>query len=199
MSSQRFSLPTVLDSQESKDPDSLNDQYEAATIDASSYISERKRRRWGKRKRGSARPAGPGRGHKKINGYIHFNARFVNFYFLIRNFVVYILIPHLDPTPLELMTQENSIRDELESDLEDEDQEPIPRRPPSSRIAAIQEQERQQRERNNYVRVPAPEPVTARCWQKHRGLGCAAKDANHIPQYYDSLIPVHFLCVVSFY
>ena len=65
----RFSLPTVLSGLDSvtTSQDSQLDQYDAATIDAS-FISERKRRRWGKRKRGHAGPAGPGRGHKKIFG-----------------------------------------------------------------------------------------------------------------------------------
>lgn len=179
----RFSLPTVLDTQESVDSDYPNDQYEAATIDASSVISERKRRRRGKQKRGSARPAGPGRGHKTIYGE--------------REFPFAVCFTFLDPTPLVLLDEENSIRDELQSESEDEDQEPIPRRPPSARIAARQEKDRQERERLNFERMPRPEPVTERCWQKHPGLGCAAKDANHIPDYYNSLEPVFFFFVFS--
>ena len=88
------------------------------------------------------------------------------------------------------MSHENSIREELESDTEDADQEPIPRRA-SNRLAA-KEQERQERERQNYHRFPVPEQVTQRCWQKHGGLGCAAKDCNHLPEYYNSLLPVSF-------
>ena len=62
--SRRFSLPTVLSDLDSvaTSQDSHLDQYDAATIDGS-FISERKRRRWGKRK---SRRAGPGRGHKTI-------------------------------------------------------------------------------------------------------------------------------------
>ena len=64
--SHRFSLPArfpELDSATTSQ-DSHLDQYDAATID-SSFISERKQRRWGKRKRGHA---GPGRGRKTIFG-----------------------------------------------------------------------------------------------------------------------------------
>ena len=89
------------------------------------------------------------------------------------------------------MSHENSIREELESDTEDADQEPIPRRA-SNRLAAKKEKDRQERERQNYARFPVPEQVTQRCWQKHRGLGCAAKDCNHLPEYYNSLLPVSF-------
>ena len=94
------------------------------------------------------------------------------------------------------MSLENNIRDELESDTEDADQEPIPRCA-STRLAAIQEKDRQERERQNYARFPVPEQVTQRCWQKHRGLGCAAKDCNHLPDYYNSLLPVRLFHPLS--
>lgn len=29
--------------------------------------------------------------------------------------------------------------------------------------------------------------VTKKCNQQHLGIGCAAKDANHFPEYYDSV------------
>ena len=70
LNSHRFSLPTrfpELDHVTTSQGSQL-DQYDSVTIDASSLISERKRRRKGKQKRGSARPAGPGRGHKTIFG-----------------------------------------------------------------------------------------------------------------------------------
>ena len=65
--SQRFSLPTILSDFDSEATiqDSQLDQYEAVTIDTSSILSEKKRRRRGKRRPGHA---GPGRGHKTLLG-----------------------------------------------------------------------------------------------------------------------------------
>lgn len=34
---------------------------------------------------------------------------------------------------------------------------------------------------------PLTQPITRRCWQIHSGLGCGAKNAKHMPLYYDSL------------
>ena len=72
--SHRFSLPARFPELDSvpTSQDSQLDQYDSVTIDAFSLISERKRRRKGKQKRGSARPAGPGRGHKTIFGETFF-------------------------------------------------------------------------------------------------------------------------------
>ena len=186
MESQHFSLPPVLSETASDTTiqDSQLDQYEAVTIDASSILSQRKRRRRGKRRPGHA---GPGRGHKTLLGkefyHLHHIMSHITFPYHFHSNIF------KDPNPLDKLNVENSIRDELESDPEEEDQEPIPRRA-SVRQASINESERQERERLNFERVPMPEPITARCWQKHRGIGCAAKGSNHIPDYYNSLEPV---------
>jgi hypothetical protein len=50
---------------------------------------------------------------------------------------------------------------------------------------------------NTSTREARPEQVTNNCRNmKHKGLGCAALDANHYPDYYDSLKNVILFLIV---
>jgi hypothetical protein len=65
----------------------------------------------------------------------------------------------------------------------------------SQRLADIAERARERailRQEREAASIHPPLPISERCYSYHRGLGCAASEANHSPKPYSCLDPVLF-------